>query len=172
VTFTLKVENGRDRANATLLKFRLVLIDRGRDENQTVTDLRWLNADGSVATRIDAGKNVTVEFKWSSPTLGNKTLRIEVWDDDEPQGSIGNANKITTSLLVREAGFRIWIWIGAFLFIIVGLPTIYYIIRKYRAGELKFRRRGREERGEDEEEEEEEADEDEDEEDEGGKKRL
>ena len=112
---------------------------------------------------------MTVEFKWSYGNLGNHTIRIEVWDDDEPKNAITSANEITTNLIVREAGWKIWAWVGAFLFIIIGLPTIYYVIRKIRAGELHLPRRRREEG---EEEEEEDTEEDEDEEKEGGKKRL
>jgi PKD repeat protein len=168
-TFTFKVANGADRATATSLRFQLILLVGGRDTNVTVTELRWLNADGTPATEIAAGKNVTVEFKWSYGNLGNHTIRIEVWDDDEPKNAITNANKLTTNLLIREAGWKPWAWVGAFLFIIIGLPAIWYLIRKFRAGELHLPRRRREEG---EEEEEEEAEEDEDEEEEGGKKRL
>jgi len=170
-TFSFKVENGVGRANATSLRFQLAVLIGGQFSNATVTDLRYLNPDGTVTNRVDTGKNVTVEFKWASPTLGNKTLKLTIWDDDEPKNAIGSANEITTNLLVREAGWKIWAWVGAFLFIIVGLPTIYYVIRKIRAGELHLpRRRKREEGGE--EEEDEETEEDEDEEEEGGKKRL
>jgi len=168
-TFTFKVANGADRATARSLRFQLILLVGGRDTNVTVTELRWLNADGTPATEIAAGKNVTVEFKWSYGNLGNHTIRIEVWDDDEPKNAITNANKLTTNLLIREAGWKPWAWVGAFLFIIIGLPAIWYLIRKFRAGELHLPRRRREEG---EEEEEEEAEEDEDEEEEGGKKRL
>ena len=168
-TFTLKVANGNDRATAESLRLQLILLVSGKDTNVSVTDLRWLNPDGTPATQIEPGKNVTVEFKWSWGNLGNHTIRIEVWDDDEPKNAITNANKLTTSLLIREAGWKPWAWVGAFLFIIVGLPAIWYLIRKFRAGELHLPRRRRKEG---EEEEEEESEEDEDEEEEGGKKRL
>ena len=168
-TFSFRIENGKDRANATSLRVQLAVLTGGKFENKSATEIRFLKPDGTATTRVDAGKNATVEFKWAFDTLGNKTLKITVWDDDEPKNAITSANEITTNLIVREAGWKIWAWVGAFLFIIIGLPTIYYVIRKIRAGELHLPRRRREEG---EEEEEEDTEEDEDEEEQGGKKRL
>lgn len=168
-TFRFNITNGKDKTVALDLKFQFALIVKGADSNGTVTDLRWLNPNGTATTRVEPGKNVTVEFKYAFPTIGNQTFKITIWDNDEPKQWKDNRNEITTNILVREAGWRIWAWVGAFLFIIVGIPIIYYLVRKFRAGELhlpKLRRK----KGEEEEEEEEE-DEDE-EEGGGGKKRL
>ena len=108
-----------------------------------------------------------MEFLWTAPSVGNKSITIKVWDGDEPDAWITSANQQTSSLAVKEAGWKLWAIVGGGLFIVVGLPLIYYAVRKVRAGEWTLRRK----RGEGEEDEEEEE-EDEDEEDRGGKKRL
>lgn len=160
-TFRFNITNVANTPAAENLRVQLALIVRGRDSNKTLTDLRFLTALGADTTSVPPGQNVTVEFKYIFATLGNKTIKITVWDAEEPTQWVDNRNEITTNLVVREAGWRIWAVVGVFLFIIVGIPIIWYVVRKIRAGEMHLPRRRREE-GEDEEDEEEE-DEDEDE---------
>jgi hypothetical protein len=170
-TFRVNVTNGKDKIVAQDLKIQFALIVKGRDSNGTATSVRWLKADGTAATSIAPGENVTVEFKYAFATLGNKTIKITIWDGQEPPKWIDDSNKITTSLVVREGGWKIWAWVGAFFFIIVGIPMIIWVVRKVRAGELHLPRR-RPKEGEDEDEEDEEEDEGEEKEGKGGKKRL
>ena len=159
VKFSINFTNANNKATARGLKVSLTMVVSGADQDQTISDKQWS------VTELLAGKNATVTFTWTAPSVGNKSLTIKVWDEDEPtQWMTGNSQ--TTSLVVKEAGWKLWAIIGGFVFVVIGLPIIYYAVRKVRAGEWTLRRK----KGEDEEEEDEE---DEDEgKDRGGKKRL
>ncbi len=172
VTFTVNITNAKDRENATDLKVQFAIVEKGKDKNQTVTVTYIKNGTRETDPTLPANWTLTVEIVWTAPSPpGNYSLKIKVWDNDEPTTWVTSANEQSSSLVVREAGWKFWAIVGAFLFIVFGLPIIYYLVRKVRAGEITLRRRrGKED--EDEEEEEEEEDEDEEDEDRGGKKRL
>jgi PKD repeat protein len=172
VTFTLNITNAKGKETAQALKVVLAIVERGSDKNQTeseVTVVFLRNGTEVQSPQLDAGQNLTVRITWKAPEkVGNHSLKITVYDEDEPTPWRNNANSQTTSLLVKEAGWKFWALVGAFLFIIFGLPIIYYVVRKVRAGEWELRRPRRKKAGEDEEEEEEDEEEDEGK----GKKRL
>ena len=170
VHFSLNFTNAKGKANTTKLNVLLSMVVSGKDTNQTIADVRFTDANGNplnAGNPLIAGKNGTVSFTWTAPTVGNKSLTIKVWDDDEPTTWVTAANQQTTSLVVKEAGWKLYAIVGGGIFIVFGLPILYYVIRKVRAGEWSLRRRKREE-----DEEEEEEEEEEDEEERGGKKRL
>ncbi len=157
VTFRINITNEKDRATATDLRVQFALIEGGKDKNQSISALKFLDPNGNEITELASGQNATVEFRWAAPTLGNKTLKIKVWDADEPDTLITGANQVSSNLLVREAGWKFWAIVGGFLFIVFGLPIIYYVVRKVRAGEMTLPRRRRKEEEEEEEEEEDEG---------------
>ena len=172
LTFTFNITNLKGSADATNLKAMIAIRERNQDSNQTGFTVTYL-FNGAVVTTpvLEPDENLTVKIVWHAPNkVGNHSLRITVWDGDEPQPWIDGGNRQDTSLLVKEAGWKFWAIVGAFLFVIFGLPIIYYVVRKVRAGEWQLRRKREE--GEDEDEEEEEEDEEEEEEERGGKKRL
>jgi PKD repeat protein len=166
VTFTLNITNANGKETAQDLKVVLAIVERGSDKDQSGVTYVFLRDGAEVSpVTLEAGKNLTVRITWNAPTkVGNHSLKITVYDEDEPTPWRNNANSQTTSLLVKEAGWKFWALVGAFLFLIIGLPIILYAVRKFRAGEWELRRK----RKETEEEEEEEEDEDEGK----GKKRL
>jgi len=168
VTFSVNFTNAKGRANATQLKVLLTMVVSGTDTNQTISGEQWLKPDGSPLTILEAGKNGTVRFTWAAPGVGNKSLTIKVWDLNEPDTLMGG-NSQTTSLAVKEAGWKFWAIVGGFIFVVFGLPILYYVVRKVRAGDWELRRRRK--KG-DEDEEDEEEEEEEDEKEERGKKRL
>jgi len=166
VTFTLNITNAKGKETAQNLKAVLAIVERGVDRNQTGVTVEFLE-NGTVSTTLAAEEILTVRLTWNAPAkVGNHSLKITVYDEDEPTSWVNNANSQTASLLVREAGWKFWALVGFFLFLIIGVPLILYVRRKFKAGEWELRRK-REEKDEEEDEEEEED------EDEGkGKKRL
>ena len=164
VTFTLNITNAKGKEDARDLVVQFAIVEKGKDKNQTVT-VSWIrNGTRVTDPTLEGEQNLIVEIVWTAPSPpANYSLKIKIWDGDEPNTWVTSANEQSTSLVVREAGWKFWAIVGVFLFIVFGLPIIYYVVRKVRAGEISLRRRGREE------DEEEEEDEDEDR---SGKKRL
>ncbi len=171
VTFSVNFTNAKGKATASSLQLSLMMVVSGSNENQTdkLTNIRWLDASGNPITSLAAEQNGTVQFTWAAPGVGNKSLTIKIWDSNEPDAWVTAANSQTTSLVVKEAGWKFWAIVGGFVFVVFGLPILYYVVRKVRAGEWSLRRR---KKGEDEEEDKEEEEDEDEEKERGGKKRL
>jgi len=174
VTFTFNITNAKGSGNATQIRVMLAIRERNQDKNESSEsfDVRFLNGSAVVTNPVLTPEwNLTVEITWHAPNkVANHSLRITVWDANEPTPWIDAGNRQDTSLLVKEAGWKFWAIVGAFLFVIFGLPILYYVVRKFRAGEWTLRRKRGEEGEEEEEEEEDEEEEDEEEEEVAGEK--
>jgi len=84
VQFSLDIVNLPGRSNATSLNVALVVLTSGPDSNQTISEVRWLNPNGNPITALPPGAFATVQFTWIVPSTGNISLKIIVWDPDEP----------------------------------------------------------------------------------------
>lgn len=138
VTLSVNVTNKKDRGAASSLSFELKV-------NGKVIGVsgKWYVDGTEVTGSLALASNQTAQLKitWIPDSAGNKTLEIKVWDGNEPSQWIDGANSLSQGIVVKEAWWRLPLIIFAFFFIIVGIPLIYFAVRRVRsAGGLKLRK--------------------------------
>ena len=145
ISFSVKNDANRGSANNVGVK---LLIRSGATFTTTgISSVRFYDEIQETSNSIPSGEKRRVEFVWNADVAGARILKVVVSDPDEPYTWVSD-NSIESTIDVREAGWKMPVIIGVIVFLIFGVPIIYYLVKKYRAGELRLPKREKPEKPE------------------------
>jgi len=139
VTITVTVNNAESHGRASNVGVKLA-VRTGSTWSEVSISPKFLNNSVEVNNSLEAGQDKQIQFTWKADTTGSRTLRVTVTDPEEPY-TWADDNSIEGTVNVREASWKLPAIIFGFIFVIFGIPILWYVIKRYRAGELKLPRR-------------------------------
>ena len=152
VTITVTVNNDASHGRASNVGVKLS-VRTGSTWNEVSINPKFYNNSAEVNNSLEPGQDKQITFVWKADTPGSRALRVTVTDPEEPY-TWASDNSIEGTVNVKEAGWKVPAIIIGVIFVIFGLPIIWYLVKRARAGELHLPRR---QKGEEEESEKEEV---------------
>ena len=146
VTVTITITNDKNHGRASNVGVKLS-VRSGATYNQVDIGPKFYNNSIEVNNSLEPGQDKQVKFTWKADTMGNRVLKVTITDQEEPY-TWASDNSIEGTVNVKEAGWKMPLIIFGFIFVIFGIPILWYVIKKFRAGEWSLPRRGKAEEGE------------------------
>jgi len=146
VTITVTVNNDKSHGRASNVGVKLS-VRTGSTYSEVSISPKFLNNSVEVNNSLEPGQDKQIRFVWKADTPGSRSLKVTVTDPEEPY-TWADDNKIEGTVNVKEAGWKMPLIIFGFIFVIFGIPILWYVIKRVRAGELKLPRRKKGEEGE------------------------
>ncbi len=146
VTITVTVSNDKSHGRASNVGVKLS-VRTGSTYSEVSISPKFLNNSVEVNNSLEPGQDKQIQFVWKADTTGSRSLKVTVTDQEEPY-TWASDNSIEGTVNVKEAGWKMPLIIFGFIFVIIGIPILWYVIKRVRAGELKLPRRHKGEEGE------------------------
>lgn len=139
VTITVTVNNDKSHGRASNVGVKLS-VRTGSTYSEVSISPKFLNNSVEVNNSLEPGQDKQIQFVWKADTPGSRSLKVSITDPEEPY-TWASDNSIEGTVSVKEAGWKMPAIIGGFIFVIFGIPILWYVIKRVRAGELKLPRR-------------------------------
>ena len=139
VTITVTVNNDKSHGRASNVGVKLS-VRTGSTYSEVSISPKFLNNSVEVNNSLEPGQDKQIRFVWKADTTGSRSLKVTVTDPEEPY-TWASDNSIEGTVNVKEAGWKMPLIIFGFIFVIFGIPILWYVIKRVRAGELKLPRR-------------------------------
>ncbi len=157
ITVTVNVTAKTGKAAAGSLITRVYQVSGTQSLLLTETPVKWADKSGTDITAgnhtLAAGSTFTLTFEVVVQGQGNKTIKVLVYDRDEPYVWVSSENWAQQSIVVRQAGWVNFAIAGSVIGVFAVFIFAMYYRRKVKAGDWQSLRgrRGRREKGEGEE---------------------
>ncbi len=148
-TLSIQVENLEGRANASNVQLQFEFLSGGQTGNRvslkTPADVQWFNATGvlPVNNSLAAGETKTAKITFSRDVIGNYTIYVNASVQGEWDGEWGDNTNDANPGWVRviEPGYVRPLIYLAIILLIIAVPVLLWLRKKYQRGEIRFRRR-------------------------------